>query len=472
MKFTLPHRPGRAAMAIAAAAATLAGFGVDAVSAAEPDAAQLAPAVDDGQIQQAKLGITLFVTGNLAGAPAGTPCPVLAQDKVGYYMGQLSMAGTTTGYEVNPIAGDVVDYLGVECGPNPDDYIDAGDPAAPFAALYRASTLFSDDPFQTFLDEQVDGLTATPVADAAVGGEVTVTCGGGGRTACYAAWHQSGLVLDLLIIGPAGQIDEPRAQQLLLSMVPESVSTLATYNLGTATTVAPTVAPTPAPTVAPTPAPTVAPTPAPTAAPTVAPTAAPTVAPTAAPTVAPTVAPAPISDVLLASAVAKARVVSQDMAAGTLSGESPCPFIAGDRITTQLAPYGITHDGSVFRPTVSADTSTNEVRALCGPGASDPSANVVLVSAFALNGTTFATYVQGLGLAAPTATPDPAIGGEFAAGCPASSVPAGVCYGTWHRAGLVVTFTLAAPVGTFTDGHAYALLTGLVPEIVNNLVNY
>lgn len=112
------------------------------------------------------------------------------------------------------------------------------------------------------------------------------------------------------------------------------------------------------------------------------------------------------------------------------------------------------------------------MRVLCGPGASDPALPIVQVSAFALDAAPFGGYVESLGLAAPTATPDPTLGGEFAAGCPATTAPATACYATWHRAGLVVTITTSSPEGVLTDGHAYALLTGLVPEIVNNLVNY
>lgn len=484
----MPRRSARAALAIAATAATLAGFGADAVSAAEPAATQIAPAVDDAQLELAKLGLVMYGLDDIAGSAAPGVCPILAADKVGYYMGQLSWAGTSNGYVARASSFDEVGGVGALCGPNPGDFIDTPDPAAPFAFQMEAHRVDITS-LQQLVDALELTLDATIHPEPTLGGEIVAQCGSGRpRVMCMGAWLRSGFLFFYFMAAPDDPVDDTKAEQLLVSMIPEAVSTLAAYEPFSSTpttvapaptvaptaapTVAPTVAPTLAPTVAPTPAPTVAPTPAPTVPPTPAPTVAPTPAPTAAPTPAPTVALGPISDALLASAVAKARVVSQDAAAGTLGGESPCPFIAGDRITTQLAAYGITHDSSIFRPSISADASTTDVRVHCGPGATDASATVVLVSAFALNAAPFATYAQGLGLAAPTATPDPAIGGEFAAGCPASNAPAAICYATWHRAGLVVTFTLSAPAGTATDGHAYALLTSLVPEIVGNLVNY
>ncbi len=476
MNITKPFRVLRVATAIAATTATLAAFGAGTTSAAAPAPAQVA--IDDSQLELAKLGLVMYGLDDIAGTAAPGVCPILTSDKVGFYMGQLGWAGTLNGYIADASSFDDIGGLGAVCGPNPGDFIDTPDPAAPFAFQMEAHRVDI-----TSLQQLVDALGLTLEVsihpEPTLGGEIVAQCGSGRpRVMCFGAWLRSGFLFFYFMAAPDDPVDDAKAEQFMVSMIPEAVSTLAAYQSASsspttvAPTPAPTVAPTPAPTVAPTPAPTVAPTPAPTVAPTPPPTAAPTPPPTAAPTPAPTVAPAPISDSLLASAVAKARVISQDATAGTLGDDSPCPFIAGDRITAQLAAYGVTHDGSVFRPSISADTSSTDVRVVCGPGASDPATTTVLVSAFALNADPFATYVQSLGLGAPSATPDPAVGGEFAAGCPATPAPAVACYATWHRSGLVVTFTVSGPAGTLTDGHAYALLTSLVPEIVNNVVNY
>ena len=254
--------------------------------------------VDDAQIELAKLGVTLFSLDHLT-EPA-SECPAVRADEVGYWMGLLGMTGTSQGYQVNPFSPDDVDALAIFCGVNPNDFVQTPDPAAPFALGLEVYNLLEGATFAQLLTTMSSPATPTPTPDPALGGEVATWCGTPGQVVCLSFWHRNGLVLDVLLVGPAAGLDETKAQQLLLSMVDNAVTNLAAYGSGsgTATTVAPvtpTVAPTvPVPTVAPV-TPTVAPVP-----PTVAPVTPTVPVPTVAP-VTPTVAPvtptvAPVAD--------------------------------------------------------------------------------------------------------------------------------------------------------------------------------
>ena len=191
-------------------------------------------------------------------------------------MGLLGMTGTSQGYQVNPFSPDDVEALAIFCGVNPNDFVQTPDPAAPFALGLEVYNLLEGATFAQLLTTMSSPATPTPTPDPALGGEVATWCGTPGQVVCLSFWHRNGLVLDVLLVGPAAGLDEAKAQQLLLSMVDNAVTNLAAYGSGsgTATTVAP-VTPTVAPTV---PVPTVAP-----------------VTPTVAP-VPPTVAPVPTAD--------------------------------------------------------------------------------------------------------------------------------------------------------------------------------
>jgi hypothetical protein len=264
-------------------------------------AAQSPAVVDDAQVELAKLGVTLFSLDHLT-EPA-TECPAVRADEVGFWMGQLGMTGTSQGYSVDAFAPDDVEALAIFCGVNPNDFVQTPDPAAPYALGLEVYSLLEGATFAQLLTTMSSPVTPTPTPDPALGGEVATWCGTPGQVVCLSFWHRNGLVLDVLLVGPA-ELNETTAQQLLLSMVDNAVTNLAAYggSSGTATTVAPvtpTVAPTvPVPTVAPvTPTiapvtPTVAPVPTAVPVPTVpVPTVAP-VTPTVAP-VTPTVAPVP-----------------------------------------------------------------------------------------------------------------------------------------------------------------------------------
>lgn len=273
-----------------------------AAAVSTPVGADQPAVVDDAQIQLAKLGITMFSLDTLT-EPA-TECPSVRQDELGYWAGQLGMAATTQGYQVDAYSPETFSAIAVYCGVNPADFVATPDPAAPFAIALEAFNLI-DGTFADVIAQADVPATPTPTPDPALGGEVATWCSAAntpGRTICFSYWHRAGLVLDIFMVGPTEGLDETKAQQLLLSMIDNAVTNLAAYNstlAGTATTVAATPTPAPVSTAAPVssaPVPTGAP--VPTAAPVSTgapvPTAAPasTVAPL--PTVAvPTVAPGP-----------------------------------------------------------------------------------------------------------------------------------------------------------------------------------
>ena len=268
------RRSAALAVAVAAAAAGTCGLAGSATAGAAAP-----PVVDSSQISSAKLGVTLFALDDVTDNADGT-CPILLPEELGYWTGQAAMPATSVGYEVGSYFSDAVDVPVINCGVNPNDYVDTADPALPYALMLEASSVdTSTAGFQAVLD-QLPGLTATPVADPALGGEIAAQCGDAQpRVACFGAWHREGLVIDVLIVGPA-ELTTARVEALLLSLVPNAVANLAGYLDETGAPVPPTVAPVP-PTVVSVP-PTVAPVP-----PTVAP-----VPPTVAP-VPPTVAPVP-----------------------------------------------------------------------------------------------------------------------------------------------------------------------------------
>ena len=269
--------------------------------ASAPVEAQHPAVVDDAQIELAKFGVTMFSIDHLA-EPA-TECPAVRQDEMGFWMGQLGMAGTTQGYAVEAFSPDDVEALAVFCGVNPVDFVATPDPAAPYALGLEVYNLLEGATFAQVIERSSVPATIAPTPDPALGGEVASYCSESttaGREICFAFWHRTGLVLNIYMVGPSAELDTAKAQQLMLSMVDNAVTNLAAYestfsDSPTTVAAAPTIAPVPTAVPVPPstlPAPTV---PVPTV-PVVA-TTAPAPLPTAAPvsTVAPvpTVAPQP-----------------------------------------------------------------------------------------------------------------------------------------------------------------------------------
>src|SRR5688500_448961 len=256
--------------ALAVASGVLAAVAGLAAVASTPVAAEHPAVVNDAQIELAKLGVTMFSLDHLT-EPA-TECPAVHLDELGYWMGQLGMAGTSQGYAVEAFSPDDVEALAVFCGVNPVDFVATPDPAAPYAVGMEVYNLLEGATFAQVIERSSVAASPTPTPDPALGGEVATYCSESttaGREICFAFWHRAGLVFDIYMVGPSAELDTAKVQQLLLSMVDNAVTNLAAYestfsdtpttvaSAPTSTPVASTVAP--APTTALAPLPTVAP---------------------------------------------------------------------------------------------------------------------------------------------------------------------------------------------------------------------
>ena len=63
-------------------------------------------------------------------------------DELGYWMGQLGMAGTSQGYQVDAVLARMTSTRSaIFCGVNPTDFVATPDPAAPFALGLEAFNL-------------------------------------------------------------------------------------------------------------------------------------------------------------------------------------------------------------------------------------------------------------------------------------------------------------------------------------------
>ena len=281
--------------ALALASGVLAAVAGMATVASAPVAAEHPAVVNDAQIELAKFGVTMFSLDHLT-EPA-TECPAVRQDEMGYWMGQLGMAGTSQGYGVEPFSPDGVEALAVFCGVSPVDFVATPDPAAPYALALEVFNLLEGATFAQVIERSSVPATPTPAPDPALGGEVATYCSESttaGREICFAFWHRAGLVLNIYMVGPSAELDTAKAQQLLLSMVDNAVTNLAAYEStlsDSSTTVAAPATTTPVPTAVPVPPSTLPASTVPVASVPVVATTALVPLPTAAPV--PTLAPAP-----------------------------------------------------------------------------------------------------------------------------------------------------------------------------------
>ena len=359
---------------LALAASVVASVAAMATFASTPAAAEHPAVVDDAQIELAKLGITLFSLDTIT-EPA-TDCPAVRMDELGYWMGQLGMAGTTQGYDVEAFSPDDVEALAVFCGVNPVDFVATPDPAAPYAVALEVFNLLEGATFAQVIERSSVPATPTPTPDPALGGEVATYCSESttaGREICFAFWHRSGLVLNTYMVGPSAELDTTKVQQLLLSMVDNAVTNLAAYEsaLGdTPTTVAAT--PTaPVTTAVPAPpstlpastvpqTPTTALAPLPTAAPASTAVPAPTVPVSSGPAPAPTV---PVPSVPVASTVPAPTTPTVPGASTTLpagfvrvSDDSGSISVAIPSTWTDVQTAGLVLDDGTTTPQLLAST--------------------------------------------------------------------------------------------------------------------
>lgn len=280
----------------ATAAGTTAGASADV-----PDV--LRPELDDANVDQAIVGISLFVIDNSASLDSGitAPCPLMTTDQYGYFMGQQGLTANLAGWFV-----DLVYYTdigsgapGVTCGIDIDAHLDQIGTGPPHGGNIEAIVLPDDSTFNDVL-ALIERATLFGPGPADIGGELGGVCYSGDRSICIVMWHRAGMVITGILAGPSAEVTQDRAVALLTSMVPTTVQSLIDYAdlpaPGASTTVAsPTV---PAATVAPATVPAATATSATVAPPTVPPTTAAPVTPTtvALPTIPPpTVPPATVA---------------------------------------------------------------------------------------------------------------------------------------------------------------------------------
>jgi hypothetical protein len=323
--------------------------------ASAPVAAQHPAVVDDAQIELAKFGVTMFSLDHLT-EPA-SECPAVRQDEMGFWMGQLGMAGTTQGYAVEAFSPDDVEALAIFCGVNPVDFVATPDPAAPYAIALEVYELLEGATFAQVIERSSVPATIAPTPDPALGGEVASYCSESttaGREICFAFWHRTGLVLNIYMVGPSAELDTAKAQQLMLSMVDNAVTNLAAYEStfsDSPTTVAAPATTTPVSTTFPVPASTL---PASTVAIPTVPVVATTVPaplPTAAP---PTIAPVPTAAPLPTTPVSTGPVLP------TVPGVTT-PTVPGAPTTLPAGFVRVTDDSgliSVAIPSTWTDVQT------------------------------------------------------------------------------------------------------------------
>lgn len=233
---------------VLSAAASFAGLATGSVSAGPITPARPpAPAITDTDVTSAKLGLTVWMVGNLGNddSPASPlTCPILRQDQVGFYMGNAGLAPSSTGYLVDIYYDDELGggTPGVSCGPDLDASLDNPEPATPHYLLFEAFTL--DGGTGTFADviaRYSDITLTTAPAPGDLGGEIASGCVSSDMALCLEIWHRDGLAIVMALVGPSSDISEPVAQQLLVTMLPEAVMSL---GAAAGTSVTPTVPPT------------------------------------------------------------------------------------------------------------------------------------------------------------------------------------------------------------------------------------
>ena len=196
--------------------------------------------ITDDQIAEAGLGVMAFNLRNITVDPVTEPCPVLAQDQLGWYLAQQGYAPNFTQYLVDIYYEDDVGegYPGVDCVSDVEAAANP-DPAAPHYPVVGAAYLPDGITFLDFLGG-FQGQTLLTPAVSGIGGEVGGVCI---PTFCYLHWHRGSLVISVLVAGGRGTVDDitlAKTEALLIAMVPDVVANLmATLDLGmTATTTA------------------------------------------------------------------------------------------------------------------------------------------------------------------------------------------------------------------------------------------
>lgn len=186
-------------------------------------------------VAAAKATLASFIAGNpvgtdvAAGTTTASGCPALGPTPVATAMEQLGLQPNRSEFVVSVY--ERTDWTPgiayVACGANTGGAA-AGIP--PGVAPHFASVEFYDITGRFTWPQVLATLSdATPTAVPGLGGEIAGGCSAfPSTTFCAVLWHLDGFIIRLSLVGPPATIDETTARSLLVSLIPQAVSDLAT----------------------------------------------------------------------------------------------------------------------------------------------------------------------------------------------------------------------------------------------------
>ena len=424
-----------------------------------------------GDVEGARLGVSLAALAATGGA-GDMPCPIVPPEAVAQRFAEGGLAVRSDGYVVGADAWTDIDVPYLYCGTDIAVAAQTPDPAAPFAVELQAMSIDDPQDFAALLG--LLGGTVTGPDAAGLGGEIGGGCSAEAQTLCFVGWHSGGLVVSAAIVGPLDGIDQPMAEHMLMSFVPDAVANLAAYGVAHANDPLPTIPGVSVTSPAPSTTPLLA---APTTATTTGlPTAPPSNAVAPSPTeAAPASTDPPPGGPSEPTRLGITRFALADLAGGN---EGVCPIVPQAQIeesmnakgwTPRTAGYTVgTYDSPVTRSTViSCGVPIGD--AIAAPDQAAPYAS--RIEAVYLDGDgTFDDLIADTGA---TITNDSVAGttDQIASWCgPSSDNPAVTsCTVHWRRGDLVFNLFLVGPAEDLRDDQAEDLLVGLVLDAVENL---
>ena len=184
----------------------------------------------------AKAGLATFLLANpvdveVAAAPGVTPvCPLLEPVELATAMREQGLQPNTDQFLVGVHDSEIVEGMRyVNCGVDVLDAFEALPAANPphFADL-SASDMTGRSTWDEVVAGYVDSGGVVGKAPG-IGGQTVTTCTPSEDVAwCVVRWHDAGLQIELVVLGPEGDIPDALATDLLVSIVPVVVGNLAT----------------------------------------------------------------------------------------------------------------------------------------------------------------------------------------------------------------------------------------------------
>jgi hypothetical protein len=185
--------------------------------------------IDEALIERAASGIWRFLLNapmEEASATVTAPCPLMTTDEFGWFMGEQGLSPNLDGWAVKVFfewgAGGAP---GIKCGVDIESHLAQVGRGAPHGAIIEALALPTSASFADVL-AIAEGAAIIGPGDPQIGGEFGGVCHPGELAICVAMWHRSGLVLNVVLAGPAADVNQTRTVSLLGSMVETIVAGL------------------------------------------------------------------------------------------------------------------------------------------------------------------------------------------------------------------------------------------------------